>query len=150
MTYQDFPSTAKVWIYQSNREFIEKERNFILSSSSDFLKNWNAHGSKLNACAEIFYNRFLVFFVDETMASASGCSIDKSVHFVKELEQRLNLNFFDRLQIAYLEDEEVKTIHFSEINALSDNTIIFNNAVTSKLEWETLWKQPIRESWVVR
>ena len=150
MTYQDFPSTAKVWIYQSNREFIEKERNFILSSSSDFLKNWNAHGSKLNACAEIFYNRFLVFFVDETMASASGCSIDKSVHFVKELEQRLNLNFFDRLQIAYLEDEEVKTIHFSEINALSDNTIIFNNAVTSKLEWETSWKQPIRESWVVR
>ena len=60
----------------------------------------------------VIFNRFLVVFVDEKIAQASGCSIDKSVHFVKQLEDEFHINFFDRTLIAYKEGNEIQTKSF--------------------------------------
>ena len=60
--------------------------------------------------AEIRYNRFIILIVDESHAGASGCSIDKSVHFMQQLEQEYGINLFDRFNLAYRNGEEILSV----------------------------------------
>ena len=61
---------------------------------------------------------------------------------------------FDRLTVAYKSGEGVKTVHKSKISALlengeiSDETVIFNNRITTKAEFGNKWQIPLRESWL--
>jgi len=96
MTYKDLPGSSKVWIYQSDREFSNEECDEIREQIKGFIVQWAAHGSRLMGAGELFYNRFLVLFIDEKQVIASGCSVDSSVNFVKSLESKFSTNFFNR------------------------------------------------------
>ena len=91
--------------------------------------------------------------VDETQAGASGCSIDKSVHFIKRLEIDYSTNFFDRLTFAYIKDEEVYTAHqdtFREMyanGAIDDSLKVFDHLVKDKFNFQHHWVKPLSESW---
>jgi len=154
--FKGFNDQSKVWVYQSNRALSNDECQQIEQTASDFVAQWAAHGTQLKAGAAVFYNRFLVLIVDESGQNATGCSIDASVHFIKELGQQLNINWFDRMQVAYLIDEKVSTFDFREVGALieqkaiNENTVIFNNLVQTKTEWQTNWKQALNKSWLAK
>src|SRR6187401_1503982 len=94
------PMDSRIWIYQANRELTEGEINQVNETTCEFVESWTAHDKDLMASFEIRYNRFLILMVDEKSAGASGCSIDKSVHFVKSLEKKFNIDFFDRMKFA--------------------------------------------------
>src|SRR5690606_27655128 len=82
-----------------------------------------------------------------------GCSIDKSVYLLKEIEQETGLNLFDRLQVAYRKGDQIVVAsrhEFEELVAsgeITEDTIVFNNLVTSYPELETHWEVPVKESW---
>lgn len=149
-------SDARVWVYQSNRILSDAEVKTIYNSGLSFISEWAAHGASLKASFDILYDRFVVIAVDEAQAMASGCSIDKSVHFIKELEKQLNLNFFDRMQVAYRKDNEIVSCSFSEFeklasqNSVNETTIVFNNMVNTKLAFDTEWEVPLKQSWQSR
>ena len=42
--YTNLPNDARLWIYQSNREFTEKEVAYIAIKSEDFINQWTRHG----------------------------------------------------------------------------------------------------------
>ncbi len=150
------PPQARAWVYQSNRILSDAEVNTIKNSGEAFIAQWSAHGASLKASFEVLHNLFVVIMVDEQQAMASGCSIDKAVHFVKELEQQLNLNFFDRMQVAYREGNTIKTCSLSAFeklasqNLVNENTIVFNNMVTTKSSFDTEWEVPLKNSWQSR
>lgn len=153
MTYNEMPDDARVWIYQSNIELSDDESEEINQSADDFIQRWTAHGSLLRAAFDIFYNRFLVFFVDEKQAMASGCSIDKSVKFIQEIEKAYELSLFDRLRVAYKDEKDVKTCTLAEFEKLlmtgkiNEDTIVFNNLISTKSEFDKDWEGPVKESW---
>jgi hypothetical protein len=153
-TFAELSPLARVWIYQSNRDLNAEEVSQIRLLSAAFVSNWTAHGSMLNASADVFYNRFLVIAADESQVLASGCSIDKSVGFIKDLEKYFNLSLLDRLHIAYLENEELKTFQLPELSeqiqqgTITAETIIFNNLVKSLGELKTQWRIPLKDSWL--
>ena len=159
-TFKELPLHSKVWIYQSSRPFSVSEKALISYDANMFLNNWQSHGIQMNAGCEIFFNQFLVIALDESIAGASGCGIDKMVHFIKDLQQKLGVDFFNRLNICYThatvsniymdENIEVHQIDFAKINTLQHaiTTKIFNNTIVTKQELETIWLQPIQESWV--
>lgn len=153
MNYKEMPPDSRVWIYQSTRGLSQKEIEEINIKGQDFIEQWTAHGKLLKASFEIFYDRFLIFFVDEKQAIASGCSIDKSVNFVKEIEKKFNLNLFDRMAVAYKKGNEIISCRLNEFEKLlqkgivNENTIVFNNLVQSKAEFDKSWEVPVKESW---
>ena len=98
---------SRVWIYQSNRVFSLSEVKDIEVILHAFTSDWTAHNQQLHAYFEIKYHQFIVLIVDETQAGASGCSIDKSVRLMKDLEQKFNINLFARFNIAYRSQEEI-------------------------------------------
>ncbi|TLV00141.1 hypothetical protein [Dyadobacter luticola] len=147
---------ARIWIYQSGRALTDQETGIITETLKASLDEWQAHGKKLTASGKIFENRFVVIAVDERDELPSGCSIDTSTHWLKEIGQRMNIDFFDR-SLAYLDDNhEVQTIPVPKIRqAVMDeiihpDTTIFDNQVSTKAQWMNRWKIQASHSWLSR
>jgi len=153
--FDSLPDTSKVWIYQASQFMDDSMTENIFAEARNFIESWTAHQADLKASVKIFDNLFVVFAVDESYNDASGCSIDKKVHFVKSMERHTGLNFFDRMKIAYLDNGSISLENMNKFSALvdsgkvSDATIIFNNLVTTKREFNTSWKTPFGKSWLV-
>ncbi len=152
----EFNPLSKVWIYQSNRAFTAEELSFLHQKLVVFTDSWTAHNQQLKAGYEIRYNRFIILIVDETQAGVSGCSIDKSIHLMKEIEQELNINLFDRFQIAWKDGDEIKAEAKNSFEKLisegfiNNDTIVFNNLINSFDMLNTSWEVPLKDSWHAR
>ena len=102
-----FSPQSRIWIYQSNRKFTPVEEAEILTKLEAFTQQWKAHGHELMAKAEVRHGYFIILSVDESQANVTGCSIDSSVRLIKEIEQTLRVDLFNRFNIAYKIDGEV-------------------------------------------
>jgi hypothetical protein len=152
----EFSSQSRVWVYQSDRKLTTDEAVQIQMHLDNFTRSWTAHNNQLMAKAEIRYNRFLILIVDESQAGASGCSIDKSVNFMKQLEQHFSISLFDRFNLAYRNGEEVVSVprqQFEELlkgGQINTDTIVFNNLVQNVAELQTKWEVPFKDSWHIQ
>jgi len=151
-----FSENSRVWIYQSDKKLADDVVQQIQQLLNSFTAEWTAHNNQLKAKAEIRYNRFLILIVDETQAGASGCSIDKSVNFMKRLEQEFDISLFDRFNLAYRDADEVLSLPrhgFEELlkqGSINSNTIVYNNLVQNLSELETKWEVPFKDSWHIQ
>ncbi|MGV3764250.1 ABC transporter ATPase [Parapedobacter sp.] len=143
----------RIWIYQADRELTAADKAKVLDKLKLFTVEWKAHGRPLAAKAEVRYDRFIILMVDDAIAPPTGCSIDKSVYLLKEIEKETGLNLFDRLQMAYRKDNRIAVAQRREFEQLiaegevTGDTIVFNNLITSYPELETHWEVPMKESW---
>lgn len=152
-SFHSFPNHSRVWIYQSTRTLSENEVVVIKDKSATFLDQWTTHGHSMNAAIDVVYSLFIVIIVDEQTAPASGCGIDKAVRFIQELEKDLSIKLLDRTQVAYKQGDKLMHCSLNEfeklltIKSLDENTIVFNNLVTTKSEMDSIWKLAVKESW---
>lgn len=153
VAFNTLPDTARVWIYQANRSFTKDELEEVRQSLDWFIKEWTTHGSQLNAGYEIRYNRFIVIALDQDIRSASGCSIDTQVHFIQSLEKKYDIDLLDKMNVSYKQGEFVAYKPLADFRkmakakSVSKKTIVFNNLVTNKGEYEQYWEVPAEESW---
>ena len=148
-----FSPQSRVWVYQSDRKFTSTEESEILNKLAAFTNQWKAHGNELLAKAEIRYGFFIILTVDESQAGVTGCSIDSSVRFIKEIEQEYHVELFNRFNIAYKVNGEV-VVNSKEdfetlvnIKQVTPETIVFNNMVQNLAELESKWEVPFQNSW---
>ncbi|MGI4751388.1 MAG: hypothetical protein ACRYFB_12215 [Janthinobacterium lividum] len=152
----EFSPASKIWIYQSDRELTETEIAKLQALLNQFASSWTAHNQQLKAAAQIAFNRFIILLVDESQAGASGCSIDKSVRFIKEVEDEFKINLFDRFNTAYFEGDQIQTATREELEDLlkqgkvTHETIVFNNMVSTLNDLQTKWQVPFKNSWHAR
>ena len=151
--FKELPDTSRIWIYQANRPFTESELVEVNSFMKQFIEQWTAHGKELKSGFEIRYLRFIILGLDQSHASASGFSIDASVHFIQGLEKRYKLDLLDKMNVTFKQGEYVAykpLIDFKKMakeKAISGNTIVFNNLVNNKQEYLESWEVPASESW---
>lgn len=145
---------AKIWIYQADRFLTDEETASIHNKMEEFARGWNAHGSPLAGKGYIKDNLFVIFEVNEDEVSASGCSIDKSVAFLKGIEQEYGLILFDRFRIAYLDEEgnlqQTDKAGFETLvkeGKVKKNTQVYNNTITRLEEMKDRWILPFKDSW---
>lgn len=129
---------SKVWIYQSNREFSSEEVSFIKNETSSFVKGWAAHGNQLFGDSIVAQNRFIILCVDESISSASGCSIDSSVRFIKELGKTLNIDFFNRMYVYIEKDNVHRYVHISDLKNYLDWKV-YNPMITDLKQLREEW-----------
>lgn len=115
MYFSDFSDQARIWIYQSDQPISDSIRNEMKSKLKDFVNEWSAHGTKLKAIGELVDDYRIILCTDGNV-EASGCSIDASVRFIKELGKTFHLNFFNRLQILVEKNGQKELMHFSQLN----------------------------------
>ncbi len=154
-TYNDLSDTSRVWVYQADRNFTEKEEQEINQQISIFVVEWAAHGAALKAYGRVYHNRFVALFVDQSQASASGCSIDSSVKLIRMLEEKYKVDFFDRMSVTYIDEEnQIKSFKIKDVNACLETgainleTKVFNNLVDTKAKFESEWMQSLKDTWL--
>ena len=148
--------SSRVWIYQSNRKFTDDELTDIKQSLTVFLSDWTAHGAQLQTSFQIKYNRFIIIALNESSNEASGCSIDKCVHFIQEIESKYNVILLDKMNISFKQGEFVTYKSINEFKDLVKNksvskkTIVFNNLVLDIDDFFKNWEVPAEKSWHAR
>ena len=153
VSFNLLPPNAKVWIYQSDSNLSNTDVELIEKEVKFFLNNWSTHNKEIESSYEIRYNRFLIIGLNENINSASGCSIDKSVNFIKNLQSILKVNFLNRLDVAYKIGNEINSISLLEFqtmireNKLSKDSIIYNNMIDTKKLYLNNWETTIEKSW---
>ena len=151
--FENLPQESKVWMYQSSRKFLDEEMVDIEKDLMQFIENWSAHGTPLEASFTIKYNRFIIIAVNQEAHAASGCSIDASVGFIQNLEQKYKVDLLDKMNVTFKIGEHVAfkpLIDFKKLvkeKAVSENTIVFNNLLNTLGEWQDFWEVPANESW---
>lgn len=154
--YMQFSENSRVWVYQSDRKLTDAEVVQAQILLDNFAAGWTAHNNQLKAKAEIRYNRFFILIVDESQAGASGCSIDKSVHFMQQIEAKFGVSLFDRFNLAYREDGEVLSLPRNSFEDklkrgdINTNTIVFNNMVQNLSDLNSKWEVPFKDSWHIQ
>ncbi|MES2411943.1 MAG: ABC transporter ATPase [Bacteroidota bacterium] len=151
--FENLPEDSKIWIYQSNRKFSDDEMTEIENDLKAFVENWSAHGTGLAASYLLKYNRFLILAVNQEVQQATGCSIDSSVNFIQNLEQKYQVDLLDKMNVTFKNGDHIahkSLIDFKRMakeKAVTANTIVFNNLVNSIEEFNESWEVPAGESW---
>jgi len=150
LPFEDLPENSKIWIYQSSRKFSDEEVATIENDLIEFLTNWSSHGTSLESSFQIKYNRFIIIAVNQEFHAATGCSIDASVSFIQNLEQKYSVDLLDKMNVAFKQGEFItyKTLldfkKLAKDKSVSENTIVFNNLVNTMKE---SWEVPASDSW---
>jgi len=142
--FKNLPDSSRVWIYQNQSKISAEDQKKIQEKLSTFVSTWAAHEVPLYGESAILEDYFIVLAVDETKTIASGCSIDTSVHFIKELETEFQLSLFDRLNILIEEVGERKIIPYSELSK-HRNATFFDPSITKLGEFRQNWKRIITD-----
>ncbi len=151
---ENFSSDSRVWIYQSSRLFTMSEAFEIEDLLNEFTNKWLSHGTPVKGTSHLFFGQFIILMADEKATGVSGCSTDSSVRLIKDIEQKLGVNLFDRTTLAFAINDKVQLLPLSQLQYSFDNgfisadTIYFNNLVQTKDELENGWMVKVKESWL--
>lgn len=150
---ENLPDDSKIWIYQSNRKFSDTEITEIEEALTQFISQWAAHGTSLEASFVLKYNRFIIIAVNQETQIATGCSIDASVQFIQDLEKKYAVDLLDKMNVTFKLGEHIAhkaLIDFKKMakeKAVSGDTIVFNNLINTLGEFNEFWEVPANESW---
>lgn len=150
----NFHPDSRVWVYQASRVFSLQEAFDMENLLNEFVSQWKSHGTTVKGAGYLFFGQFIILMADETATGISGCSTDSSVRLIKDIEQKLSVNMFDRTVLAFVVKDKLQLLPLAQLQYAADNgfingdTLYFNNLVQTKQELENKWIIPVKESWL--
>ncbi len=147
--YQNLSEESKVFLYPASRKFYTNELEELETKVKNFVTNW----TEFSVTYKIEYNRFLLFFITEDALITTEL-LDKLAQFVMQLEQEYELTLLDKVNVCFKQGEYVQyqeMKRFRELikkKSVSKKTIVFNNFIQTKYEYENDWEVNITESWL--
>lgn len=126
--FPELPDSSRIWLHLANRKLVASEEQFLKEQLTVFLDSWSAHGKRLQCNATLLFSQYLIFSVDENIESASGCSIDSSVHFAKRMGSELGIDFFTRLEVLVVEGNETRLLSY--FDALAQKAPFINPQIS--------------------
>ncbi|MBP6311912.1 MAG: hypothetical protein KA408_06575 [Flavobacteriales bacterium] len=152
----DMASTARIWVYKSARNLSSAEQKLVREQGDSFTSAWAAHGAPLDATVDVLYDRFVVIAVDEEQAKASGCSLDKSVGFIKDLEYTLNMMLTDRMVVVFEQEGVIRSCRLQELpeliaeGVITGDTIVYDDQVSTLGDLRENFRVQLRTNWMAR
>lgn len=154
--FKEIPEDAKVWVYPSSRKFYPNEIEAIEEKVKTFAENWKSDDDSFKASYQFLYNRFIVLAADDIATELSNNDIDASVSLILDLQETYEVALLDRMNVCFKQGEHVQYKDLKDFKkllknkALTGKSIIFDNLITTKQDFENFWEIPIEESWYNR
>ena len=101
VSFNEICDSSRIWIFQSDLKIENNKIELIINELEKFLVQWSSHGKELKCSYEIKYNLFIIIAVDSSVNNATGCSVDSLTNFILKIQENNNINFFNRLSVAY-------------------------------------------------
>ena len=144
----------RVWIFTAERPLRDSEESLSCSEIQSFLAGWNAHGTSLVSSFEIRYHQMIIIKADEQQFSASGCSIDKLMRCIQQLERQIGVSLLNRQLIAFLKGDKfflhpaAQTTELIQQKILSDDSMVFDLSVSNENELQEKFQLALRDTWL--
>lgn len=141
--------TSRVFLYPADRKLYPEEQLEIKEKVVLFFER---HPS-VEGSFDLWYDRFLVFLISE-QTPLDGKIQDDLVSIVLELEQKWDISLMDKIKVFYKQGEFVQCKEVKDFKRMIKNrsvnakTIIFNNFIHNKSDFENSWEVPAEESWL--
>jgi hypothetical protein len=154
--YDSISEDAKVWIYPSSRKFYDTEIEEIENKLKHFVENWKSKDENFKVSYQFLYKRFVIFFSDDELSPVSNPDIDVMVSFILELQSDYEVTLLDKMNVCFKQGEFVQYKELKELKtllknkAVTEKTIVFDNLITNKFDFENYWEIPMEESWYNR
>ncbi|SHM96120.1 ABC transporter ATPase [Polaribacter sp. KT 15] len=154
--FKEIPEDAKVWVYPSSRKFYTNEIEPLEEKVKAFISTWKQDDDTFKASYKILYNRFIVITADNVTTPLKGADIDASVSFILGLQQEYEVELLDRMNVCFKQGEFVQYKDLKDFKkllknkALTGKSIVFDNLITTKEDFENFWEIPIEDSWYNR
>ena len=160
--FPHFPESSKLLVFTSDITLDERLSKIFILRLNEFIKVWSSHGSRLTADSILISNRVLFIAVDESKQSASGCSVDALINFIKAEGVSSGVDWFNRHQVLYrthyqsdltsdwLVSKLEDFISLIKEGSLAESVQILNTTVTCVKEARNLLIQPFSQSWLSR
>jgi hypothetical protein len=154
--FENIDHNSRLWVFQADRFFSDSEEEYLNVTLKNFTQDWTSHNHVLESSFLIESHKFIILAVNESVNDASGCSIDKSVKIIKTIEEELRINLLDKTSVAFLVEDQIKTLKLSDLKAeiakgsITENTLVFNTLVSSKAEYLEYFKCSARQTWLKR
>jgi len=152
--FDQLSDEARIWIYQASRPFAHEEKKAILQAAQEFLEQWVSHGLPLQCSAEILYDQFLILAVEESFQSVTGCAVDASVRFIRELEQAFQADLLNKTHISFRRKGANFLVPLGQIKekiqqgTIPEDLLTFDNTITKKAELASKWLVRAGSSWL--
>ena len=145
---ENFPDNSRIWLYTTDRALSNDEQAQLQKEIDYFVSKWAAHGNKLWATGKVVNPYFVCFIVNENLTPPSGCSIDASVNFLKAQAKQLDVDFFNRLNVVFLMNDDYKLVPMHEINStdFSGDELVFDPLITQLSQLNSNWPTPLKIS----
>jgi hypothetical protein len=99
--FKEIAKDSRLWVFITDRKFTTEDEVDFKLQLEKFLNSWTAHKLELKTSSEIIDGMVICVAVDESMAGASGCSIDKLHHFIIEFQKASNILLLDRMRVVF-------------------------------------------------
>ena len=153
VTFDKISDESRIWIFQSNQLIPDLDIESLKKQIDIFLSSWTSHGNQLMVASKIKYNLFIIIALDQSRSTASGCSIDKLVSFIKNIENEYRISLLDRLNISFKDKTKISVLRLDDFKRkilekkINNDTIVFNNLINLKSDLTDNWEIPLNRSW---
>ena len=150
--YNSMPEDSKVWVFPSQKKIYPNEIEKLEKKISDFITIWEEQNEQLEASFTIKYNRFVVIFADSEN-TVSTETTNQLISFIIELQAEFETELMDKMNACFKQGEYVQYKDLKDFKKLikdkgvTKNTIVFDNLVSTKQEFDEYWEGPASESW---
>ncbi len=154
--FNELPSSAKVYIYPSNKKFHPNLKKDIVSNLVNAIDTLSIEYPNYSISYKIFYNRFIVFGVDYKEYTPTISFIDKITSFILILQETFSLLLIDKMNVSFKQGEYVQYIDLIKFKSLvknksiSSSTIVFDHTVITKFDFDNFWEVTLNNSWLNR
>lgn len=146
---ESLTTEAKVFIFPGSRKFFPAEIPEFEEGLREFCESFQ----ELSIAYAIRYDRFIVFAVDDSKAMGLD-EHNKIVDFIQGLEKQYQLNLLDKVNVCFKQGPYVQMKEIPDFKNLiknkgvSKNTVVFDNMITTKFEYDNFWEVPAGNSWL--
>jgi hypothetical protein len=154
ISFEQLPDDARVWIFGSSDLLDSTTTQQLLRDVDAWLAEWQAHGHSLTSAREWRDDRFLVVGVDQSVAGASGCSIDALYRIMQGVERVSGTSLlaggrvFYRLPSGTIECvDRVTFASRARSSEIDSATHVFDTTLTTAGNYRTAFERPMAGSW---
>lgn len=147
--YKSLPESSRLFVFPSNRKFYSDELILIEEKVNHYVAKLEFH----KACFKIEYGRFIVVIISDDIPMTIE-ELDKMTTFIFSLEKEFKISLIDKVNVCFKQGEYVQMKEIPDFKRLikdkgvSKKTIVFDNLINIKKEFEDIWEMPAGESWI--
>ncbi len=117
-----------LWIFTLSKKLNKSEINILENHLEKFIHSWTAHGHSVGADAKLIADQLLFIAANASNSDVTGCSKDKLYQMLHQTGAELQVDFFNRMLIPVLQEDELTVVHWNDVpDLVQDGTLLHHH-----------------------